>query len=266
MDEETVVQAAPETTDAATNEIPAEAAPATNEIPTAEATPEPEDTRPAWVRALDEAPVEELRRHRKFAGIVGGEKQRWQAEYENQRAEQIRLEAAAKEREDLERLAQENPVAFADRWLGEAERKKAAERLSKLEIDARKTVADQIGRSFHSVPEWAEIIADPDAFARITAALQGKADADVLPAFNAAALEAIAERRAEKRAEARAAERLRAERAAWETEARAQGFLATDRPDLSRPAKAGRGPSWMDLPPGPEFDRHYEQHVLNRSR
>jgi hypothetical protein len=216
------------------------------------------------VRALDEAPVEELRRHRKFAGVIGGEKQRWQQEYETQRAAAEAEKARAAAQAELEALARDNPVAFADKWLGDTEATKARERLSRLEIDARKSVADQIGRSFHSVPEWQEIVADPDAFARITLALQGKADADVLPAFNAAALEAIAERRAAKAAEARIQERIRAERAAWETEARAQGFLATESPSLSRPAKAGRGPTWVDLPPGPDFDREYEKHVLSR--
>ena len=187
-----------------------------------------------WRRALDEAPTEEVRRHPKFAGIVGSEKQSWEQQYKAQ--QQAAADAAAREKAeaDLRELAERNPVAFADKWLSSEAARQQQKRLEELEYNARQAVGKTIGAAFHTIPEWEEIARDPDALAALATAMQGKDGDQVLAAWNAAAADLVAHRRAEKLAEARLADRLKAERAAWETEAAAQGFVRSDRPDLVR--------------------------------
>src|SRR5215831_18510925 len=68
-------------------------------------------------KALDEAPAEVLRKHPKFAGLVGSEKQRWQAEWEQAKATEADARARQQAEEDLRELARRNPVEFADKWL-----------------------------------------------------------------------------------------------------------------------------------------------------
>jgi len=217
------------TTDAAT--------PAEDAAPEAAAEATPQAPVFDLAKALDEAPVEELRRHPKFAGIVGSEKQRWQQQYEHTRQAADEAAARAKAEEELRELAERNPVAFADKWLSSEEAKRQQDRVRALEITAQQQAGTAIGAAFHAIPEWAEIIQDGAKVADLTLATQGKAGFDSVAAMNAKALDLIANARAEKLAEQRLAERIKAERAAWETEAAAQGFRVSDRPDLVR---AGR--------------------------
>ena len=224
-----------------------------------------EDTRPEWAKFLDEAPADEIRKHPKFAGIVGSEKQRWtQEQAAAQEAQRAANEAAqrAKALEDaqneLDELYNKNPLEYADKKFTEDQIKRAQDRIKGLQVDARKAVAQQVGSAFHDIPEWQEIVNDPASFSRLTAAIQGVPEDLVIPAWNATATELIAEKRAESKAEARLEERITQERTAWETEMAANGFIASDRPQLLR----GRGvanldpePNWRTQPK--EWDSWY---------
>jgi hypothetical protein len=207
------------------------------------------DWRQDLKRILDEAPAEEIRRHPKFAGIVGTEKQTWQQQYEAQKREADEAAALERMRAEMREKARSNPVAFADEWLSAEESKEQQDRLIKLETNARQEIGKQIGAAFHAIPEWGDIAADADSLARLATAIQGKTVEDVLPAWNAAAAELIADRRARALADKIVAERLAAERAAWETEAAANGFVTSARPDLVRGGRVATAD------PEPDFRR-----------
>jgi hypothetical protein len=244
----------------------------TTEQPTpdgAEAPPAAEVEAPAlppydWRKALDEAPADELRRHPKFAGFVGSEKQRWQQDYEAQHKARQEDEARQKADEELRELARVNPVAFADKWLGSEEARAQQARLDGLETKARQDLASQLGAALHGVEEWAGVIADPEALSAFTLAPAGKPPGQELPAIFEKAADLIAEKRARARFEKWKADELPKEREALKAEITAELLAQSDRPDLVRAAARAKRGSWEDLPPGPEFDREYARHMLGR--
>jgi hypothetical protein len=247
------------TTDTAPVEAPAAEAPA-DEAPPAEAAPEapPYD----WRKALEEAPADELRRHPKFAGIVGSEKQFWQKQWDDQKQAEADAKAKAQAEADLRELAQRNPVEFADKWLSSEEARQQQERLTALESSARQDVAKSIGAAFQAFPEWEDLMRDPNALARLATAMEGKPPDQVLAAWNAAAVDLMVERRAAAKAQADLAARLQAERTAWETEAAAQGFVASDRPDLVRGGRIGTADPEPDFLANPkEWNAWYRRNA-----
>lgn len=244
MDEQT--QPTPEAVADATTE--AQAPPVDAETPAA-AEAQPQAPATDWRTALDAVPAEELRRHPKFAGVVGSEKQTWLEEFKARETERLATEAKAAAEKSLEELAERNPVEFADKWLGERQTQKVREQLAGLETTARQDIGRQVGAAFHAIPEWAEIAGDPEALAHLATTMQGKGADEVIPAWNAAAVELVATRRARAIVEKTLAERIQAERAAWETEAAGRGFVTSSRPDLVR----GRGVATAD--PEPDFRR-----------
>jgi hypothetical protein len=235
----------------------------------AEAPPAAEVEAPApppydWRKALDEAPADELRRHPKFAGILGSEKPRWQQEWTAQQQAEADRKAAEKAREDLKQRARANPVAFADEWLGSEEAREQEERLQGLETKARQDLASQLGAALHGIDEWAGVIADPEALSAFTLAPAGKPPGQELPAIFEKAADLIAEKRARARFEKWKADELPKEREALKAEITAELLAQSDRPDLVRAAARAKRGSWEDLPPGPEFDREYARHMLGR--
>lgn len=231
MDEENT-QPTPAEPVEATTEEQAPVEDATPEV--AAETPTPEAPVYDWRKALDDAPTEELRRHPKFAGIVGSEKQTWQQQWANEQQARADADARTKAEQELRDLAQQNPVAFADKWLSSEEARQQQDRLTALEASARQQIATSIGAAMHAIPEWADVAGDAEAQAYLMAQVQGKGPDEILPAWNKAAIELVTARRARALAEKLVADRLTAERAAWETEAAAQGLVRSDRPDLVR--------------------------------
>lgn len=226
-----------------------------------------EDTRPEWVKVIESVPAEELRKHDRISGIVGSEKQAWERSWEDSQRAKIRAEEAAridKEREEaeaeLDRLYEQNPLEFADKVQNDRQIQRAQQRVQRLQIEARKAVASQVGAAYHDVPEWQQVINDPSLFATLTQAIQGKGEDEVIPAWNRAAADAIATVRGRNLAEATLAERIKQEKTAWETEMAANGFIASDRPQLLK----GRGvanldpePNWRSQPK--EWEAWYER-------
>lgn len=203
-----------------------------------------------WRKALEEAPADEIRRHPKFAGILGSEKPRWMEEWASTKQAEADAKAKVEAERALEEMAEQRPVEFADKWLGDRQTQKMREQVANLEQTARQTTATAIGAAMHTIPEWESAATDPDVLARLAQAMQGKQGDEVLSAWNATAITIVAERRAAALFEKQVAERIKAERAAWETEAAAQGFKLSARPDLVR---AGRHPNGAD--PEPDYLR-----------
>lgn len=248
-----------QTTDTAPVEAPAAEVPA-EEAPTTEAAPEA----PAIDidKILDETPAERLRRHPKFAGIVGSEKQFWEKQWADQKQAEADAAAKAKAEAELEELAEKNPVEFADKWLGSQQAKKMRDQMAALESNARQDVAKSIGAAFQAFPEWEDLMRDPNALARLATAMEGKPADQVLAAWNAAAVDLMVERRAAAKAQADLDARLQAERAAWETEAAAQGFVRSDRPDLVRGGRIGSADPEPDFLANPkEWNAWYRRNA-----
>jgi hypothetical protein len=220
------------TTDAAT--------PAEDAAPEAAAEATPEAPVYDWRKALDEAPAEEIRRHPKFAGILGSEKPRWMEEWTATKQAEADAKAKVEAEEALRELARRNPVEFADRWLSSEEVRQQHDRLQGLETNARQDIGRAIGSAFQNIAEFrAAMETDPDAIARLAAAIQGKTDpTEMLGAWSHTAADIVAEKRAQALFEQRITDRLKAERAAWETEAAGRGLVLTDRPGLTRGGRA----------------------------
>jgi len=228
--------------DEQTQPTPADAGEATTptEAPPGDAEPgaaaEPAQEAPAFDlgKALDEAPAEVLRKHPKFAGLVGSEKQRWQAEWEQAKAAEADARARQQAEEDLRELARRNPVEFADKWLNSDEVRQQQERLAGLEQNAQAEIGRQLGVAMHALPGWTEAASDPAVLAELAAAIQGKSGGEMLGAWNGAALKVLVARQAAALAAAQLEERLKAERAAWEAEATGRGLASSARPDMRR--------------------------------
>lgn len=246
-----------------------EGAPEATETPTpseegAEPTAAAPETPPAapydWRKALDEAPADELRKHPKFAGILGSEKPRWQQEYEARKQADDEAKAAANLREQMRQKARQNPVAFADEWLGADEAKEQEERLQGLESKARQDIAAQVGAALHTVEEWKDVLADPEALAAFTAAPAGKKAEEVIPAAFSAATRLVGQKIGQKLFAKWKAEELTKEREAMRAEVSAELLQEGGRPDLTRADRAGRRGSWEDAPAGSkEFKEGWER-------
>lgn len=262
MDEDTspaveTTEAPPQATETPT---PAEGA----ETPAAEAE-KPEAAPYDWRKALDDAPADELRRHPKFAGVVGTEKQRWLEDYRVQKQTEDDANARRKADDDLREMARANPVAFADKWLSSEEARAQQERLTGLETNARQAVAHSVGAAFHAIPEWAAVRDDPDSLAQLAQAVQGKPPNEEIPAFNAKAVDLVAEHRARARFEQWKTTELAKERDALRTEITAEVLQGSSRPDLVRAARNAQRGSWENLDLNdPKFHEEFERHERRR--
>lgn len=232
---------------------------ATPEATEQSAAPEPAPV--DYNALLDQIPDDVLTKHRRFNGIVGSHAQRL-AEQERQRIqreEYDRAEQAAKDR--MRKLAAENPFQFSQEWLGEDARKSAELEISELRTKAQTQLFERIAQSYSALPEWQQLT--PDEFARVQQKVQGKSDEDLVASFNEAALDVLADRRAQSRASRAVQERLAAERAAWEQEARAAQLRGETVPDMT-PSMSAQGLNDVQAIRGmsdAEFNAFYERNL-----
>lgn len=245
-----------------------EATPAPQDAPAAEAPPAapPVDTTPAWVRALDEADPKELRRHPRFAGVLGAEmdrlKRTWETDAQRQHQERASKDAEAR----LLELARTDPDAFAERYLTDHERSRIQSDMDALRKNARSEIAQMVGRAFQGVPEWVEF--SEREYEEMAQALQGKSEDEVIAVWNAKALDLVAEKRATKRFDERFQKwretELAKEREAIRQEEAQKLRTEVPSPDMSRPRRTASAlhPLYqrlVDTPVGPEYDAAYER-------
>lgn len=227
----------------------------------------PEADVPAWVRALDEADPKELRKHPKFAGILGSElesnRRTWSERQAQQAAEKARKDAEA----ELERLAEEDPVAFAERFRVDRQQAKLRAELDGLKASTREELARNVGRAYQGVPEFVEFT--EREYGELAKAVAGLPDDEVIGAWNAKALELVAAKRGEKIAAERVEQFKKAElpkeREAIRKELAKELREQTPSPGLDRPkATPAVNPLYADLlatRPGPEYDEKYDKWV-----
>jgi seryl-tRNA synthetase len=218
------------------------------------ATPAAEPT-VDWQKVLDTVDPKELRRHPKIAGLVGS-----QLEAERRREQQEREAAAqAKARQELdaefEKLAAENEETLQERYPS-VYRHVQRLKTEREEGESLKKFAARVGQAYNNLPEWKEATADERQ--ELAKALIGVPDEDVVAVANSHILKFVAGKQNERTY----AERLRAdlarERKAWETEAAARGFKASDAPDMARGQAT---PARVDVNalPKAEFDQRWER-------
>lgn len=236
---------------------PTEAAPAASTETQATAPPSGLATTMDWSTALDTLPVEEIRKHRRFSGILGSEmatqRQAWER---TQAAEQRRLAAEENERQMLAQ-AQSDPVGFAEKWLQGKQGELTARELEGMRGSLRQDFARRLGESYRGLPEWADMTQDEHA--KLMEAVQGKADDEVLTAFAAAATNLVAERRSIQRFEEWKKKELDREREAVRKEEAAKLLAKTPGADISR-GKTRPDTVDVDSMTPRQFEEHWKKH------
>lgn len=232
--------------------------PATAATPAAAAPPSPAPAEPDWTALLDQAPADVLLRHRRVNGMVGEHAQRL-ATRDRERIEREAAERAQHDAEErLMREAEDNPFEFAQKWRTEKAKENAQKELADLRRNAQADMMRRVGESYGSVAEWREL--SPEELAHLGDALAGKGEDDLLPAFNAAALDLVASKRARKQMERELEQRLASEKRAWLTEHEATRLARDDVPDLK--GASTRGTIDIRNLSDKEFNKLYEQTFL----
>lgn len=224
-------QGAPQ--DGATTPAPAPATEAAPAAPAAEApAPEAADDRPAWARAIDEAPADQLRKHPKFAGVLGSEYDNLRRTWEAEQKAKADAEAERKAQESLRQMARDNPVAFAEKYLGDAEAQDYTQQLQTLSAAQRDRMARDIGAALREDPDWQTLSADDHA--KLVRSLAGVPEEQVIGVFFREAKALLAEAKANRKVEEYKATALKKEREAAEAQANAAALTANGRPDIGR--------------------------------
>lgn len=209
--------------------------------------------------------VEGLRKHRLVMGIAGelGEKI---AQRTLSAKEAAAAEAALKRREqELMNLAESDPDAFAEHWLGEQRGKLARKELEELQSTQDTAVAELVGHAVRDLHDGAELTVEEKT--EIANAIAGITDRQqMLAAFTKANARVAARREARSLAEAEFPERLRAEIEARDVANRATAVRTAPAPDLRRGEPAGSGePDHRTDPVA--WNRWYEStHSVGRRR
>ncbi len=223
-----------------TEETKATTAPATSEQPP-EQTPSPvavqtplADTTPAWLRELDTADREVLRRHPVIAGIAGSMFDQWKRSHEAELAQRSAAEAAEGERKRLRELRKTNWSAY-DAEMDEREAREEHEtELQRHVGETRQQFAERIGRAYRNLPEWSALT--PEDFESLAAAVASKTtDDEALEAFAVKSAELVADKRTAKRLNEWTTRELAKEREAIRKEEAAKYLQGTERPDMARP-------------------------------
>jgi hypothetical protein len=218
---------------------------------------------PAWRKALDEAPPEELRNHPKFWGMVGSELESRRERWERDNSERLAVEAAKKLEEELLDLADRDPDALADRFKTDVFKRRQEQGVASLRSGAREEMIRNIGQAYRAMPEWAELTpADHQEFYE---ALAGKKDDEVLPTFNALAAKKIGDVRARKQIDTWRQTDLQKEREAIRLEEQTRLLQGGDRPGIGRTRGNGTisdEPNWRTEPR--KWESWYAQNAGSR--
>jgi hypothetical protein len=210
------------------------------------------------------ASPDEIMKNDRIRGILGS---RLQAEREKIRkdlGEEQDKAAREKAEADLIELARWQPQQFAEKYLTDYEQKKIQKDLDALKDNALSEIAGYIGEGYRDLPEFQNLTTAE--LEKLNAAVVNKSHRDAIKGFNAAALDVIAERRANAKLATYRETELPKEREAARQEAAATRLKQGARPTLTRAPAPTEGNGWQDLPPGPDFNKAYEQHVLGRRR
>jgi len=203
---------------------------------------------PDWRSLIDRADASELRKHPKIGGIVGQMVDTAMRDWQRNQQETYNRQATEAAREELRRLAKEDPDAFAERFLKDDQREFALAQLQTLRQQETAAMAQRVGRAYASIPGWDRLTTDDHSI--LARAIQGLPDDEVIAAYNAKALELLAARRVEDAANERFEKfkksELAKEREAIRAEEAAKLLKKEPKPDMTRATRQ---------PPVPDFSR-----------
>lgn len=183
-----------------------------------------------------------LRKHRAIGGIAGSIAERQMAQINQQRDAERAAEAARAARAELEDMAQNRPLEFADKFLSIQEAEKARARIGAVEQNAMKRLMEQVGQAYHGIPEWKEL--NDDERTKLREAVAAGPDDQALSNFNRTALEIVADRRTASKLESR----LKEEKEAWKREYEAERLTSETTPGVRRPSRTTSKPlDWASM-------------------
>ena len=217
----------------------------------------PAPAAPDYASMLAQIPDDVLQSDRRLQSRIGNLGQRFAESARQQiEAEAQRRETAAAEARLLE-LAEQDPFSFSAKYLKDHATSQARQEVENLRQSEQEALMRAVGTAYGNLPEWRDIMADPDNAQRLAQAVAGRQGADIVAAFNATALDLVAERRSAKRpiddseiearVQERLAARLRGETVPDMSAARIQNINMASA--ISRMSDA-------------EFDRFYKENIL----
>jgi hypothetical protein len=217
---------------------------AAQQAPEAVAAPESVD-----LSALDRVDPQALRTHPRVAGILGDmlhrEKSRWE---QGQKAEAERIARERAEQELLD-LARTDPYEFSQKYLQKTEAERLQAQIAQTRSQAQQALVADLGKALGT-----SVQLTPAEVERLSAALAGKGDHEVVPAF----ADAIADIKAERKLAERVQKELAKEREAWAQQEASKALARGQRPDLGKPAGAPARIDPIKLP-DTEFNEWYER-------
>lgn len=158
--------------------------------------------------------------------------------------------AADRERERLRELRRTDPVAYATEMDAKEELELADKRAKDARDTARREYIDRVGTALRGIPEVQSLTAEEHA--AYVRAVAGATEDDVLPITQRFFTDLIASKRAKVEAEKAIAERLKAERKAWEKEQADKRLRARPAPSATAPPTASAQdtgePDWRKEP------------------
>jgi hypothetical protein len=231
-------------------------------------TPAAETTEPAEPNPVEEwlrtASPDDILKNDRIRGIFGSRIAAERDRIERDLGEKSQREAREAAQKELDDLAQNDIYEFQRRYLSKRDQDRIATELATVKNSTRSEFAANLGRGYQALPEWQNLTAEEQE--TLARAVTGKGDDDALVAFNAAALDVIAERRAQAKLTKWTEAQLQKEREAIREEEAAKRLKGSARPAMTRTEAAPTGKGWQDLPPGKEFDAAYDKYVLGKGR
>jgi len=227
-----------------------------------ESTPASAEQEVGWdaiEKALDTVPADQLRKHKRFAGILGGTLEQERRAWEKEQKAQAQAEAQERVRNELLDLARNDPIAFAERYQSDQEADRVRQQMESLRADTAKQYMHQIGVSYGQTFNLTD-----DDIAQISEALQGKSGDDILPTFNVAAAKIVTQREAQKLFNEWREKELPKEREALKQEIAANAMKGETTPSMRRSTPPSNVKPHML--PDDKFDEWYEQNVLRPGR
>lgn len=232
------------------------------EKPVASMPPAEPATGPSWVKDLDTADPELVRKHPRVMAIVGelfgkriaAERQRITEEQSRSAQKTVEEQMLALLEDNEESIAQRYPAVAAH--IKRLKDTRGDRQAQEARSEALNRMAAAIGKGYQAVPEWAELTPeDHESLAKSIASLP---DDDVLPTYNARALDIVAERRAAKKATERIAREIEKEREAIRKEESARLLKEQSAPDMATPKAAATSVN-INAMSDKEFDEYWSK-------
>lgn len=189
---------------------------------------------PLWQQELEKADAKDLRKHPKVAGLIGSEIQR-AIERDRQVQQEQQHEKARQEAESrLRKLAQEDPMTFAEQWLSQDAQQQLGSQVATVRARTRDEYAMSLSAGAKSLPEWQSITEDD--MREMATALANKKDDEVLPVFLSKLVDTVSKYRAKTLHDEWKAKELEEQRKAIRNEEAAKLLQKTPAPSTA-PAK-----------------------------